>query len=306
MSSIINGNDSPSFYVTPTGITIGGRTKEYPNIAAMLADTSPGRYAKVEDATGDPTVKSGSAIYKRIGTDWKKVYEEESMDVDLNINWSTLSGAPNVTAAQVETAVSNSHTHANLTVLSGLGINNSGKLTLNGDLVCDGTGGSDQESINITHFVVHRPAVDMPIFLRLYTSATGSTNDLVLAIDTLDSTGRAKCKVHELSAGSGTWIDFPSTGLTMEYADSPIAIDLSNIQGLPGYIFYRWVTSDGTSDREYKSTFFPCISEITPEYHETNNIIDSEEEYYAGMTIQEAIQQIGSDIGLANRQLEGI
>lgn len=306
MSSIINGNDSPSFYVTPTGITIGGRTKEYPNIAAMLADTNPGRYAKVEDATGDPTVKSGSAIYKRIGTDWKKVYEEEVMDADINISWSTLAGAPNVTAAQVETAVSNSHTHSNSTVLNELGVDSSGKLTLNGSVVCDGNGGAASSGVDITHFIITRPSVDIPVFLRLYTSETGSTSDLVLVVDTLTSTGREKCKVHELSAGSSSWVDFPSNGLTVDYADSPVAIDLSNIQGIPGYIFYRWVDSNGSSDREYKSTYFPCISEITPEYHESDSYIDIDAEYYPGLTVQEAIQQIGSEIGSIGSELEEI
>ena len=73
MSSIIEGESSSSFYNTPTGITLGSRVKDYGTIQDMLNDKTPGKFARVADATGDPTVKSGAALYRRQGTDWVKV-----------------------------------------------------------------------------------------------------------------------------------------------------------------------------------------------------------------------------------------
>ena len=135
MASIINGESSPGYYVTPTGITIGGRTKEYATIADMLADTNPGKFARVADATGDTTVKSGAAIYRREGTDWVKVYEEESMDLETKITWDTLSGKPDVTAAAIEAACTKAHQHQNSTVLAKIGVDTNGNLTLDGNAV---------------------------------------------------------------------------------------------------------------------------------------------------------------------------
>lgn len=138
MASIINGESSPGYYVTPTGITIGGRTKEYATIADMLADNNPGKFARVADATGDKTVKSGAAVYRREGTDWVKVYEEESMDAETKITWDTLVGKPNVTAEQFELTVANSHSHGNISILNQLGVDTNGALTLSG-VVVDGS-----------------------------------------------------------------------------------------------------------------------------------------------------------------------
>ncbi len=138
MASIINGESSPNYYVTPTGITIGGRTKDYATIADMLADTNPGKYARVADATGDLTVKSGAAIYRREGTDWVKVYEEDSMDLDNAFIWDNINGKPNVTVEAIESAVANAHTHGNYTILSKLGVDTDGNLTIDGKTISGG------------------------------------------------------------------------------------------------------------------------------------------------------------------------
>ena len=153
MASIINGESSPGYYVTPTGITIGGRTKEYATIADMLADTNPGKFARVADATGDTTVKSGAAIYRREGTDWVKVYEEESMDIESKITWDTLSGAPEVTAEQVVTAVTDAHTHSNGPVLEKIGVDTNGNLTLDGNIV-GGDAGVALSRLNVVEPIV--------------------------------------------------------------------------------------------------------------------------------------------------------
>lgn len=77
---------------------------DYPNIDAMLAGTELGEGVMcfVEDATGDTTVSSGWAIYRRkVGTgekptlaleDFTKIQEQESMDISLV--WSAILQKP--------------------------------------------------------------------------------------------------------------------------------------------------------------------------------------------------------------------
>lgn len=73
--------------------------------------------ALVIDATADPTVDAGSALYAYVEADtsWVKVAEYESMDVV--IQWASIQGRPNSSPAQIDTAVSQSHTHSNKAVL---------------------------------------------------------------------------------------------------------------------------------------------------------------------------------------------
>ena len=77
---------SKDYFVTPLGITVMGRTKTYPTITKRNQDSYNRyvQYAWVDDATEDPTVNTGSALYKRNdnGT-WTKLYETESMDVEV-------------------------------------------------------------------------------------------------------------------------------------------------------------------------------------------------------------------------------
>ena len=85
----------------------------------------------VTDATGDATVKTGAALYfydKAAGTQ-TKVAEYESMDVV--VQWGSINGRPNSTAAAIDQAVGNSHTHANMSTLNGLS-DNAGQLYYGG------------------------------------------------------------------------------------------------------------------------------------------------------------------------------
>lgn len=74
----------------------------------------------VLDATGDPTVHTGSAlyVYDFAHTTWYKVSEYESLD--LTLTWDAIQGKPTSTPAQIDDAVSKAHTHANKTVLDDL------------------------------------------------------------------------------------------------------------------------------------------------------------------------------------------
>lgn len=103
------------------------------NIAARNALTPVnGQLVYVLDATGDPTVASGAAsyIWKANTSEWIKLTEFESMDVI--VQWSNIQGAPTSSPSAIDTAVANSHTHANKTELDKIGEDNNGNFTYNG------------------------------------------------------------------------------------------------------------------------------------------------------------------------------
>jgi len=88
----------------------------------------------VLDASDDPTVTSGAAtyVYQLSTTTWFKISEAESLDVV--IDWANIQNKPTSTASQIDTAVSNSHTHVNKTQLDKIGEDGEGNLTYNGSL----------------------------------------------------------------------------------------------------------------------------------------------------------------------------
>ena len=84
MGVIINPGERP-WYTSATGITIVGTTKTYQTWDDMLQEQYPGKLAWVVDASGDPTVESGSALYTwREYQGWVKIYETEYMDPVYN------------------------------------------------------------------------------------------------------------------------------------------------------------------------------------------------------------------------------
>lgn len=85
----------------------------------------------VVDATADTSVIAGAALYfyEHSTTSYSKVAEYESMDVVTA--WSSISGRPTSSPAQIDAAVTNSHTHTNKTTLDKLG-EASGALTFDG------------------------------------------------------------------------------------------------------------------------------------------------------------------------------
>ena len=94
-----------------------------PNIAARDAlKLTANTMALVLDATGDLTglVSKGGAMYLwSIDTlTWTKVSEYESMDMSLK--WGSIDGKPSSTVADIDLAVTNSHTHSNKTLLDKL------------------------------------------------------------------------------------------------------------------------------------------------------------------------------------------
>jgi len=86
----------------------------------------------VIDASADSTVGAGSALYAWNAPveAWIKVAEYESMDVV--VDWDSIQNRPTSSPAQIDSAVSASHTHANKPVLDGLS-DAGGLLRYNGD-----------------------------------------------------------------------------------------------------------------------------------------------------------------------------
>jgi hypothetical protein len=74
-------------------------------------------FVLVQNASGDPTVTTGAAMYawNPATTSWLKVAEYESMDVTLT--WDALQGKPTSTPAQIDSAVGMAHSHANKSTL---------------------------------------------------------------------------------------------------------------------------------------------------------------------------------------------
>ena len=82
-----------------------------------LASQDRNLVVMVLDATGDATVTAGAALYAFRNSDnsWTKVAEYEGMDAV--VQWSNINGRPTSSVAQLDAAVTNSHTHSNKTVL---------------------------------------------------------------------------------------------------------------------------------------------------------------------------------------------
>lgn len=104
--------------LVPT-VQLPASTKECDVVADITARNAlsafKGLRVYVIDATGDATVASGGADYIYDGSAWIKTGEAESMDVV--VDWSNLTNKPTSSVANIDTAVTNSHTHSNKTLL---------------------------------------------------------------------------------------------------------------------------------------------------------------------------------------------
>lgn len=124
--SVIN-QPQTSWFTSPTGVTVMGRTKKYATYGSMLASYSPAEFSWVTDATDDPTVGRGSALYyyDKNNRKYVKLYETEAMDSDgevvVSTQWTQIEGRPNSSAADIDQAVTLCHVHSNNSVLNSLG-----------------------------------------------------------------------------------------------------------------------------------------------------------------------------------------
>lgn len=83
----------------------------------------------VTDATADPGVASGAAVYFWDGSMWTKISEFESLDVIQT--WASLQNKPTSSVADIDLAVTRMHVHTNSAVLAAL-TDSSGILNYNG------------------------------------------------------------------------------------------------------------------------------------------------------------------------------
>jgi len=100
----IPGKDAVKNYITNAIASIGGGpaiADTYADIAALIAaqgDQEENALYYVADASDDPTVDSGWAVYRYLGTtdgdldDYQKLSEEESLDVIFNVLGTALTG----------------------------------------------------------------------------------------------------------------------------------------------------------------------------------------------------------------------
>jgi len=94
---------------------------DYAALAALTATLDASAMILVVDASGDPTVETGSALYAwdAAAEQVYKLSEYESMDVVLS--WADLAGRPASTPADIDSAVELRHAHSNKAVLDQLG-----------------------------------------------------------------------------------------------------------------------------------------------------------------------------------------
>lgn len=86
----------------------------------------------VVDASADATVTTGGATYiwRESTTSWIKMSEAESLD--LSLTWAAITGGPTSSPANIDLAVTQRHTHANMTELGQIGEDGEGNLTYGG------------------------------------------------------------------------------------------------------------------------------------------------------------------------------
>lgn len=84
----------------------------------------------VGDASADTTNIEGvgSGRYTWDGDVWQFLFEA---DANIKVSYEELLDAPTSTASEIDAAISKAHTHANASVLNGLGVDQDGDLTLN-------------------------------------------------------------------------------------------------------------------------------------------------------------------------------
>ena len=115
---------------------VGGAAKFYvaDDIDARDAlEAGTGDRCYVHDATDDASVAAGGAEYLWTGAVWVKISEAESMD--FVATWANLQNKPSSSAANIDAAVSASHTHSNKAVLDKLTEGSNGLPLYNGSQI---------------------------------------------------------------------------------------------------------------------------------------------------------------------------
>lgn len=107
-------------------IAIKTEFADIPDMLANGATVKEGTLVMVLDASADPSVTSGWAIYRRKPNEpnyqtldgWTKVGNAEALD--LNLDWDSIPGKPNATPAEIDAMVEDAHSHSNLDTVNSL------------------------------------------------------------------------------------------------------------------------------------------------------------------------------------------
>lgn len=87
----------------------------------------------VVDASGDEFGSTGSVLYMyRKTTDTYLLMSSFNGGGGVAVSWASISGRPNSSAANIDSAVQNSHTHINMATLNRIGINTDGQMLVDG------------------------------------------------------------------------------------------------------------------------------------------------------------------------------
>lgn len=100
----------------------------------LTAAATMNRMILVTDASADPTVTSGAALYvwNEGASSITKIAEYENLDVTLT--WASIQGRPTSSVSEIDDAVTKRHTHANKASLDKIG-EAAGALTYDGQAV---------------------------------------------------------------------------------------------------------------------------------------------------------------------------
>lgn len=101
---------------------------------ALTATATTNLMILVTDASSDPTVGAGAALYvwNEAQSTVTKIAEYENLDVTLN--WADIQGRPTSSVSTIDDAVAKRHSHSNLSTLDKLG-ESAGALTYDGNAV---------------------------------------------------------------------------------------------------------------------------------------------------------------------------
>lgn len=133
-TSMVTGISNPLIAIMKAeAITAAGNEMQvFADIATRDAATITSNAAVlVTDASADPTVTAGAAmyLYELTPDTFTKVSEFESLDV--NATWAALTGKPTSLVADIDDAVMNRHTHGNTAEITKIG-ETAGKMTYDG------------------------------------------------------------------------------------------------------------------------------------------------------------------------------
>lgn len=117
-TSVINGTGN-SWQLPSRGISIIGSMKVYNTYEDLQRDTQKSAFAWVDDASGDPTVNTGGALYRIKDGTLVKMLETEGMDqiFGSEVPWEKILNKPASSVEAIDEAVNARHNHENKEVL---------------------------------------------------------------------------------------------------------------------------------------------------------------------------------------------